>query len=88
MQLQRGSVVRSISGRDKNTFHTVVELGQDEVFVADGKTRKLAKPKRKNIKHVASTNTVLDLSEITTDKKLRAALWPFNYGSGPQKRGE
>lgn len=83
MELQVGGVVRSIAGHDKNIFHVIVRVEQDIVFLADGKARKLEKPKRKNAKHVAATRTVLDMDILTTDKTLRAALWPFNYGTGP-----
>jgi hypothetical protein len=40
------------------------------VYVADGKERKLASPKRKNLKHLIITNQKIDLRNIT-DKGLR-----------------
>lgn len=83
MILQVGGVVRSIAGHDKNTFHVIVRMEQDVVYLANGKERKLEKPKRKNAKHVAATCTVFDMNVLTTDKKLRDALWPFHYGPGP-----
>lgn len=75
--LQTGSVVKSIAGHDKNKFYVIVSMRQDYVTIADGRARKLAKPKIKNIKHIRATKTILDLEVVTTDKKLRLALLPF-----------
>lgn len=76
--LEPGSVVRAIAGRDKNKFFCVVEKTQDSVYLADGKTRRLEKPKRKNVKHIQATTTRLDLRVVDTNKKLKAALHPLN----------
>jgi len=83
--LSLGSVVRSAAGHDQNRFYAVVKIEQDSIWIADGKERKLAKPKRKNPKHIAKTNTVLTFSAITSDSKLRAMLRPFN---GESNTGE
>ncbi|MDE5583354.1 MAG: KOW domain-containing RNA-binding protein [Ruminococcus sp.] len=77
MKLNVGSVVRASAGRDKNKFFAVTELeGDDYCFIADGKSRKLASHKRKNIKHICPTNSMIDLNDIT-DKKLRTLLRDF-----------
>ena len=73
-----GSVVKSTAGHDKNRFYAVVKIEKNYIWIADGKERKLAKPKRKNPKHIAKTNTVLTFSDITSDSKLRVLLRPFN----------
>lgn len=72
--LVAGQIVKSTAGHDKGTFYMVVETRGHSVTIADGKARKLAKPKRKNMLHVAPTSTVLDPVVLTTDKKLRKAL--------------
>lgn len=72
--LQAGRVVRSIAGRDKDRFYVVVSAGQLRVAIADGKVHRLEKPKAKNPLHLRLTATVLDLTVVTTDKKLRKAL--------------
>jgi len=74
---QLGSVVKAQAGRDSGGFFAVVGLEEEYCFIADGKSRKLERPKRKNIKHLSFTNSVIDLSEIT-DKKLRTALKQFS----------
>lgn len=73
-----GCVVKSVAGHDKNRFYVVVSVSKTCVTIANGRARKLAKPKSKNMLHVQRTNTVLDLGAITTDKKLREALRPFD----------
>ena len=77
MKRQLGSVVKAKAGRDSGGFFAVVGLEEEYCFIADGKSRKLERPKRKNIKHLSFTNSVIDLSEIT-DKKLRTALKQFS----------
>ena len=55
-----GSVVLSKQGRDKGNYFVVVATGKDVVFVADGGARKLASPKKKNIKHVSYSGITLE----------------------------
>ena len=55
----------------------MVKTDEGFVYVADGKERKLASPKKKSLKHVKPTNTVID-TESLTDKKLRSVIMEFN----------
>ena len=73
-----GTVVRADAGRDKGRFFAIIACDGDYILIADGKKRKLCAPKRKSLKHVKFTNTVIELPQ--TDKGLRAALHRFNYG--------
>lgn len=82
--LNPGRVVRSIVGHDKDSFYVVVTAQQGRVTIADGKARKLEKPKAKNVLHVRPTGTVLDMETITTDKKLREALAAFARRAGEE----
>lgn len=75
--LSLGQIVRSKSGRDANRFMIVVGFSGDMVLVADGKERPLEKPKRKNYKHIAITQTVLEKELYKTNRSLRHAL--MNY---------
>ena len=86
--LEIGRVVRASAGRDKHRFYAVAKLEQGEVFIADGKRRKLAKPKRKNSAHLCLTKTVLESTALKTDKQLRLALRPFNEGPGAHNEQE
>ena len=73
MKLMKGSVVRAEAGRDGGGFFAVVGTDEKYCFIADGRSRKLDKPKRKNIKHIAPTDSMIDINDIT-DKKLRTML--------------
>ena len=78
MDLTRGQVVRSKAGRDKDRFLLLYETGDRYVTLVDGKERPLCRPKRKNVLHIQGTNTVLDESVFTADKRIRKALSSFN----------
>lgn len=73
MRVQKGSIVKAAAGRDNGGFFVVTEVQENYCFIVDGKSRKLESPKRKNIKHLSFTNSVIDLNNIT-DKKLRVTL--------------
>ena len=77
MDLKKGLIVRSRAGHDKGEFFVVIELNEDFAFIADGKTRKLDKLKKKNNKHLFLTNSLINLNESITDKKIRTALRNF-----------
>ena len=76
MKVVKGSVVKSLAGRDQDRLFVAVAATDRCVFIADGKERKLEKPKRKNIKHISPTGTVVDLTDMT-DKKLRKLVSAF-----------
>ncbi|MGN1088853.1 MAG: hypothetical protein ACI4Q6_00500 [Huintestinicola sp.] len=76
MEAMNGRIVRSIAGHDKGRFLAVVGTEDDFVFLADGKERKLDAPKKKRLKHIAPTNTVIDTASLT-DKQLRSVLARF-----------
>ena len=72
--MNRGTVVKSMAGRDAGRFLVVVSCEADRVLVADGKVRKLTSPKHKNIRHLQKTQQNIDLEMIRSDKALRKAL--------------
>ncbi len=72
--MNRGTVVKSIAGRDAGRFLVVVSCETDRILVADGKVRKLTNPKPKNIRHLQTTQQNIDLDQIHSDKALRKAL--------------
>ena len=83
-----GRVVRARAGRDKNEFYVIVsDFGKGIVGVADGKTRTIAHPKRKNIRHLFVTKAkIVEVSRLLGDKgvssnlKLRAILEALERG--------
>lgn len=82
-----GSVVYSTAGRDKHRFYAVLRAEEKTAWIADGKTHKLERPKRKNLLHLAKTKTVLEPAAIKTDKQLRSALAPLNRGAEGRAQG-
>lgn len=82
--LETGRVVRSDAGHDKDRFYVVVSASGTRASIADGKLRKLEKPKAKNLLHLRPTKTVLSPENMQTDKKLREALRPFNSAAGKE----
>ncbi len=73
MDIKVGSVVKSCAGRDKNSYFVAVGISGGFVEIANGKERKLEKPKRKNIKHISPTNAFIS-TEALTNRKLRKVL--------------
>lgn len=75
MDISKGSLVYSRSGRDKGKLFVVLNMDGDYVYLADGDTRRAEKPKKKKLKHINKTNTVLELDfENISDSALRKAL--------------
>lgn len=70
----RGQVISSVAGRDKGYLMTVTDYDGTYVYVADGKERRLAQPKRKNPKHVECTKWCLSEDRLHSDRRLRKAL--------------
>lgn len=77
-----GSVVLSNAGHDSGDYFVIVEIVDGEyVKIADGKTRTLAKPKLKKVKHLKLIG--IELSELADkiesgaiihDKTVKTAL--------------
>ena len=80
--IETGCVVKAVAGHDAQGYFAVVGVDEQFVLLADGRRRKLEKPKRKNICHIRKTNTRLDPTSLSTDKKLREALRAFQENEG------
>ena len=65
MEIERGSLVYSIAGRDKGNLFLVLKRDGDFVYLADGNLRRAENPKKKKLKHVNKTNTRLELLEVS-----------------------
>lgn len=77
MDLVEGLVVKAKAGRDKDQFFVVVGFSGKEVVICNGKRRTLLKPKKKNVRHLVLTSTVLRAEELSSDKKIKKALNKF-----------
>lgn len=78
MNFQRGLVVRSLSGHDKGGFFIILGCDSKFAVICDGKRRTLEKPKKKNLIHLAVTNTVADEDSMQTNRGIRKLLSAFN----------
>ena len=52
MEVDKSSLVVSKAGRDQGQLFYVIDTDEQYVYLADGKSRKLEKPKRKKRKHI------------------------------------
>ena len=76
-----GHLVVSLAGRDKGCICAVVGIADEEGFVliADGKVRKVEKPKKKKLKHLKpidwlSAEKVVLNSDKLTNRFIREAV--------------
>lgn len=79
MEIQTGSVVLSLAGHDKGGTFAVIDFADDShALIADGRRRKVEKPKRKKCKHLQAVAR-LDLPDVgrATNRQIRKALGAF-----------
>jgi len=88
MVFEQAQIVRSLTGRDKGGLFCVMHADGEWLFLADGKRRKAARPKRKKAKHVGCLGTFghpvltqVSQGEAVTDRALRRALAAFRAES-------
>ena len=74
MKLCKGDLVFCNAGREKDRLMCVTAFDEKYVYVCDGKERKLNNPKRKNLKHIITTDKKLSEEMFSTDRALRKAL--------------
>ncbi|MBQ1517108.1 MAG: KOW domain-containing RNA-binding protein [Clostridia bacterium] len=75
MEYIKGLVVKASAGRDKERFFIITDIDEGFVYIADGKTRPLERPKKKNPMHLNATNTVAE--DVDTNRKVRRFLAEF-----------
>ena len=73
-----GQVVLSKAGKDRGSFYAIVLEDEEFAFIADGRLRKVEKPKRKRKTHLSFTKTVLEKDALETNGKLVNARSKFN----------
>ena len=73
MILEKGQLVRSIAGHDIGEYFLVYQIIDDNfVLIANGKTRKLEKPKLKKIKHLSKMNKKSDVIDSLDKNDLQS----------------
>ena len=60
MEITIGSLVKSLAGHDKDEVFFILKEEVEYVYLVDGKYRTLARPKRKNRKHVEAVSCEAD----------------------------
>ncbi len=69
----KGMTVMSTAGHDKGLLLCVIDCDGEWLYVADGRTRKVQKPKRKKPKHIELKN-IAAYSGPMTNKAIKAHL--------------
>ena len=78
MDICKGMLVYSKAGRDKGTLYAVLDTENDFVYLVNGDVRRINRPKKKKIRHINKTNTVLDLDfDKISDSDLRKAVLEY-----------
>ena len=67
MNTVKGSIVKAVAGREKNGFFVVLDCDSVFAYIADGKRRKVEKPKKKKLIHISPTGTVIEGSIIVKE---------------------
>ena len=94
MDIGRSDIVKSTAGRDKGKYFFVLDVEEEFLLLADGKTRKLERPKRKKRRHTALAAHVqcraaekMKSGERVTNSELRKALAAFGEEGNPDQEG-
>ena len=73
--ITRGSLVYSRAGKDKGYLFLVIGTEGDYVYLTDGDTRPVEKPKKKKLKHINRTNNICELDfDNISNSMVRKAL--------------
>ena len=88
MKISESDIVVSVNGRDSGKMFFVIEVDEEYVLLADGKRRRVDKPKRKKIKHVqlvsasgGRTAEKIRIGEKITNSDIRRALAAIAAGN-------
>ncbi|MFP4697102.1 MAG: RNA-binding protein [Eubacteriales bacterium] len=72
MDLQKGQLIKSKAGRDKDRLFVIIELTDEYVYLVDGSLRKIEKPKKKKIKHIQPVGVIIETlqDKINNDQRI------------------
>lgn len=75
-RLEKGSVVRVTAGKEKGSIFVVVEdFNTRQVWIADGRHRKLGNPRKKGVRHLELLGRLEELPE--RDRLIWKSLSPY-----------
>lgn len=81
--MTKGQIVRSIAGHDKNDFFVVMDIDGQYATICDGKHRPVQRMKRKKLKHLSMTKTIVDIDQVQTNREIRRAIRLFRENQNP-----
>lgn len=94
MDIARGNIVQSIAGRDQGDMFFVLKVEGEFLLLADGRSRRVEKPKRKKSRHVqfAAAEDIrvsqkIESGEKITNSELRRALAAYRKVGNPDQEG-
>lgn len=70
---EKGMLARSKAGHDKNHVYVIIESDGTYVYLADGSSRTLEKPKKKKKKHIQLIHRTYELTGMD-DTKIKRIL--------------
>ena len=92
MEIKTSQIVQATAGRDSGALFFVTRVEDGYVYLADGKGRKLEKPKRKKLRHVrfeadgdSRVAAKLRNGEKVTNSELRRALAQYQAGANAEE---
>ena len=84
-----GNLVRSKAGHDKEEIFIIINKEEEYVYLVDGKSRILDKPKKKKIKHIQVINQIdeelqrkLETNLILRDEDIKRAIKSYKQKIG------
>ena len=94
MEIDKSSLVVSKAGRDQGQLFYVIDADEQYVYLADGKSRRLEKPKRKKRKHIEQIPRTesriaekIRNGEKVLNSELRKELASFGQKQGQNQGG-
>ena len=84
-----GEFAKSKAGHDKEEIFIIINIEEEYVYLVDGKSRILDKPKRKKIKHIQVINQIdeelqrkLETNLILRDEDIKRAIKSYKQKIG------
>ena len=71
--IEVGMLARSKAGHDKDQIFVIIKTEQEYVYLADGKTRTVCRPKKKKQKHIQIIKEKQDITGAD-DAKIRKII--------------
>lgn len=76
------NLAKVLAGHDKNHYYLILEENEEDVLLVNGTTRPLAKPKKKNKKHIQIIKRIPEhiiISEIVSQSDAEIAELLYQY---------